>query len=119
MEARLEAGRFTGLRSITRLSISIQDVLYTVCNPIGSVLRIVIFKRNGIQAMVEYPSRVSVYVCMWGCVVSVLIATFRFESVQCAQKAKAALNGADIYAGCCTLKIEYARVRHAQHISKE
>lgn len=27
-----------------------------------------------------------------------------------AQKAKAALNGADIYAGCCTLKIEYARV---------
>ncbi|XP_067093016.1 heterogeneous nuclear ribonucleoprotein L-like [Osmerus mordax] len=61
------------------------DVLYTVCNPIGSVLRIVIFKRNGIQAMVEYPS------------------------IQCAQKAKAALNGADIYAGCCTLKIEYAR----------
>lgn len=35
-----------------------QDVLYTVCNPIGSVLRIVIFKRNGIQAMVEYPYRV-------------------------------------------------------------
>lgn len=34
----------------------------------------------------------------------------RFESVHCAQKAKAALNGADIYAGCCTLKIEYARV---------
>ncbi|XP_029687878.1 heterogeneous nuclear ribonucleoprotein L-like [Takifugu rubripes] len=61
------------------------DVLYTVCNPIGNVLRIVIFKRNGIQAMVE------------------------FESVHCAQKAKAALNGADIYAGCCTLKIEYAR----------
>ncbi|XP_016420277.1 heterogeneous nuclear ribonucleoprotein L-like [Sinocyclocheilus rhinocerous] len=61
------------------------DVLYTVCNPIGNVLRIVIFKRNGIQAMVE------------------------FESIQNAQKAKAALNGADIYAGCCTLKIEYAR----------
>ncbi|CAB1343794.1 unnamed protein product, partial [Coregonus sp. 'balchen'] len=58
-----------------------KDVLYTVCNPIGSVMRIVIFKRNGIQAM----------------------------SVECAQKAKAALNGADIYAGCCTLKIEYAR----------
>ncbi|XP_042735273.1 heterogeneous nuclear ribonucleoprotein L-like isoform X2 [Lagopus leucura] len=61
------------------------DVLYTVCNPVGKVQRIVIFKRNGIQAMVE------------------------FESVFCAQKAKAALNGADIYAGCCTLKIEYAR----------
>ncbi|KAL2087316.1 hypothetical protein ACEWY4_018375 [Coilia grayii] len=61
------------------------DVLYTVCNPIGNVQRIVIFKRNGIQAMVE------------------------FESIQNAQRAKAALNGADIYAGCCTLKIEYAR----------
>uniref|UniRef100_A0A4W6FQS2 RRM domain-containing protein n=1 Tax=Lates calcarifer TaxID=8187 RepID=A0A4W6FQS2_LATCA len=45
------------------------------------VLRIVIFKRNGIQAMFNV-----------------------------LQKAKAALNGADIYAGCCTLKIEYARV---------
>uniref|UniRef100_A0A8C4HT43 RRM domain-containing protein n=1 Tax=Dicentrarchus labrax TaxID=13489 RepID=A0A8C4HT43_DICLA len=62
------------------------DVLYTVCNPIGNVLRIVIFKRNGIQAMVEYP-----YV------------------LEDAQKAKLALNGADIYSGCCTLKIEYAR----------
>ncbi|KAF7213318.1 heterogeneous nuclear ribonucleoprotein L like [Nothobranchius furzeri] len=61
------------------------DVLYTVCNPVGNVLRIVIFKRNGIQAMVEYPS------------------------VEDAQKAKLALNGADIYSGCCTLKIEYAR----------
>ncbi|XP_049428137.1 heterogeneous nuclear ribonucleoprotein L-like isoform X2 [Epinephelus fuscoguttatus] len=61
------------------------DVLYTVCNPVVNVLRIVIFKRNGIQAMVE------------------------FESAEDAQKAKLALNGADIYAGCCTLKIEYAR----------
>ncbi|KAG7512396.1 heteroproteinous nuclear ribonucleoprotein L-like [Solea senegalensis] len=44
----------------------------------------------------------------WVCV-CVLNDFPRFESVQCAQKAKAALNGADIYAGCCTLKIEYAR----------
>uniref|UniRef100_A0A3Q2YT11 Heteroous nuclear ribonucleoprotein L like n=1 Tax=Hippocampus comes TaxID=109280 RepID=A0A3Q2YT11_HIPCM len=64
---------------------TVSDVLYSVCNPLGIVLRIVIFKRNGIQAMVE------------------------FKSNQYAQKAKAALNGADIYAGCCTLKIEYAR----------
>ncbi|KAM4695402.1 heterogeneous nuclear ribonucleoprotein L-like [Discoglossus pictus] len=61
------------------------DVLYSVCNPVGKVERIVIFKRSGIQAMVE------------------------FDTVPSAQKAKAALNGADIYAGCCTLKIEYAR----------
>ncbi|NXL64138.1 HNRLL protein, partial [Chordeiles acutipennis] len=67
------------------------DVLYTVCNPVGKVQRIVIFKRNGIQAM------------------TILNVMFMFESVFCAQKAKAALNGADIYAGCCTLKIEYAR----------
>ncbi|TDH15613.1 hypothetical protein EPR50_G00010660 [Perca flavescens] len=31
------------------------DVLYNVCNPVVNVVRIVIFKRNGIQAMVEYP----------------------------------------------------------------
>ncbi|XP_031157029.1 heterogeneous nuclear ribonucleoprotein L-like isoform X1 [Sander lucioperca] len=61
------------------------DVLYNVCNPIVNVVRIVIFKRNGIQAMVE------------------------FGSMEDAQKAKLALNGADIYSGCCTLKIEYAR----------
>lgn len=45
-----------------------------------------------------------------GCVLFLDPALCRFESVHCAQKAKAALNGADIYAGCCTLKIEYARV---------
>lgn len=33
-----------------------------------------------------------------------------FDSVQSAQRAKASLNGADIYSGCCTLKIEYAKV---------
>ncbi|KAJ6663741.1 hypothetical protein lerEdw1_009820 [Lerista edwardsae] len=32
-----------------------------------------------------------------------------FDSVQSAQRAKASLNGADIYSGCCTLKIEYAK----------
>uniref|UniRef100_A0A8C7D9V9 Heteroous nuclear ribonucleoprotein L n=1 Tax=Oncorhynchus kisutch TaxID=8019 RepID=A0A8C7D9V9_ONCKI len=58
------------------------DVLYTVCNNCGPVQRIVIFRKNGVQAMVEYPF---------------------------AQRAKASLNGADIYSGCCTLKIEYAK----------
>ncbi|KAB0399531.1 hypothetical protein E2I00_018749 [Balaenoptera physalus] len=81
----------------TKLKVILEfDVLYTVCNPVGKVQRIVIFKRNGIQAMVEYPLFISLIELM-------------FESVLCAQKAKAALNGADIYAGCCTLKIEYAR----------
>lgn len=40
---------------------------------------------------------------------------FTFDSVQSAQRAKASLNGADIYSGCCTLKIEYAKVTlHSQ-----
>lgn len=40
----------------------------------------------------------------------VLNLAFTFDSVQSAQRAKASLNGADIYSGCCTLKIEYAKV---------
>ncbi|KAF7650809.1 hypothetical protein LDENG_00120250 [Lucifuga dentata] len=56
------------------------DVLYTICNNCGPVQRIVIFRKNGVQAMVEYP-------LSW----------------------VASLNGADIYSGCCTLKIEYAK----------
>lgn len=40
-----------------------------------------------------------------------------FDSVQSAQRAKASLNGADIYSGCCTLKIEYAKVTPANKIS--
>lgn len=39
-----------------------------------------------------------------------LTFAFTFDSVQSAQRAKASLNGADIYSGCCTLKIEYAKV---------
>jgi len=34
----------------------------------------------------------------------------RFDSIDAANKAKEQLDGADIYAGCCTLKIEYAKV---------
>lgn len=36
-----------------------QDVLYTICNNCGPVQRIVIFRKNGVQAMVEYPFRSS------------------------------------------------------------
>ena len=38
------------------------------------------------------------------------LSSLTFDSVQSAQRAKASLNGADIYSGCCTLKIEYAKV---------
>jgi heterogeneous nuclear ribonucleoprotein L len=65
---------------------SFQDVLHTICQASGQVLRIVIFKKNGVQAMVE------------------------FDSVESAIRAKETLNGADIYSGCCTLKIDFAKV---------
>nr|XP_005987951.1 PREDICTED: heterogeneous nuclear ribonucleoprotein L-like [Latimeria chalumnae] len=61
------------------------DILFTICDPCGPVQKIVIFRNNGQRALVE------------------------FDSVQSAQRAKASLNGADIYSGCCTLKIEYAK----------
>merc|ERR1711881_490221 len=61
------------------------EVLHTICQPCGEVQRIVIFRKRGVQAMVE------------------------FDSIQTAQRAKASLNGADIYSGCCTLKIEWAK----------
>nr|XP_032293320.1 heterogeneous nuclear ribonucleoprotein L-like isoform X8 [Drosophila virilis] len=62
-----------------------RDVLHKICNPHGQVLRIVIFKKNGVQAMVE------------------------FDSLDAATRARENLNGADIYAGCCTLKIDFAK----------
>ncbi|KAF7488369.1 Heterogeneous nuclear ribonucleoprotein L [Sarcoptes scabiei] len=61
------------------------DVIHQICSPNGKVLRIVIFKKNGIQAMVE------------------------FDSVESAKRAKQSLNGCDIYSGCCTLRVEYAK----------
>ncbi|XP_045487259.1 heterogeneous nuclear ribonucleoprotein L isoform X2 [Pieris rapae] len=61
------------------------DVVHTISTPHGQVQRIVVFKKNGVQAMVE------------------------FESVESATRAKDALHGCDIYSGCCTLKIEYAK----------
>jgi hypothetical protein len=46
-----------GVAELLTLSVSFlfQEVLHTICSPNGQVLRIVIFKKNGIQAMVEYP----------------------------------------------------------------
>ena len=43
---------------------SLQDVLYTICNNCGPVQRIVIFRKNGVQAMVEYPFSESEYHCL-------------------------------------------------------
>lgn len=64
------------------------DVIHQICSPNGKVLRIVIFKKNGCQAMVE------------------------FDSVESAKRTRMALHGCDIYSGCCTLKVEFAKVKH-------
>ncbi|XP_052720191.1 heterogeneous nuclear ribonucleoprotein L-like isoform X2 [Crassostrea angulata] len=61
------------------------DVMHKICTAYGQVQRIVIFKKNGVQAMVE------------------------FDTVDTAKRAKQNLNGADIYSGCCTLKIDFAK----------
>ncbi|VDD80408.1 unnamed protein product [Mesocestoides corti] len=61
------------------------DVIHQVTNRHGKVLRIVIFRKTGVQAMVE------------------------FASIAEARETKRHINGADIYSGCCSLKVEYAK----------
>ncbi|KAH9282922.1 Heterogeneous nuclear ribonucleoprotein L [Echinococcus granulosus] len=61
------------------------DVIHQVTNRHGKVLRIVIFRKTGVQAMVE------------------------FATVADARETKRHINGADIYSGCCSLKVEYAK----------
>ncbi|CAG5098879.1 Oidioi.mRNA.OKI2018_I69.XSR.g16055.t1.cds [Oikopleura dioica] len=75
------------------LLLTILDAMYPIttklleriCSYAGPVLRIVIFRKKSVQAMIE------------------------FDSIVGAQRAKAALNGVDIYRGCCTIKVEYAK----------
>nr|XP_049707482.1 heterogeneous nuclear ribonucleoprotein L-like isoform X4 [Helicoverpa armigera] len=75
-----------GKRLCTGTDLDVErDVIHTISAPHGQVQRIVVFKKNGVQAMVE------------------------FESVESATRAKEALHGCDIYSGCCTLKIEFAK----------
>lgn len=61
------------------------DLVNQICSSYGKVNRIVIFRKNGVQAMVE------------------------FDNLESARRAKSGLNGFDIYSGCCTLRIEYAK----------
>jgi len=61
------------------------DILHTICSAHARVLRIVIFQKNGVQAMIE------------------------LESIEAACAVREQLAGADIYSGCCTLKIEFAK----------
>uniref|UniRef100_A0A7I4Z3L6 Heterogeneous nuclear ribonucleoprotein L n=2 Tax=Haemonchus contortus TaxID=6289 RepID=A0A7I4Z3L6_HAECO len=60
-------------------------VINQICEPHAKVLRIAIVRKSMMQAFVE------------------------FESAENAKKVKHAINGADIYSGCCTLKVEFAK----------
>jgi hnRNP-L/PTB/hephaestus splicing factor len=75
---------YTILNPIAHINV---EVLHTISSPYGVVQRIAIFRKNGVQALVEFDSNTS------------------------AARAKTNLEGADIYAGCCTLKTEYARTQ--------
>lgn len=37
-------------------------------------------------------------------------ALVEFDNIASAKSAKQAMNGADIYSGCCTLKVEFSKV---------
>ncbi|VDO75082.1 unnamed protein product [Haemonchus placei] len=65
-------------------------VISRVCEPHAKVLRIAIVRKSLMQALVE------------------------FESAESAKKVKHAINGADIYSGCCTLKVEFAKPDHVK-----
>eukprot|EP00128_Syssomonas_multiformis_P001387 Colp12_sorted_trinity150504_noHs@18233 len=62
------------------------EVVHTICSNYGKVLRIVIFRKTNVQSMVEFDSPVA------------------------AGRAREALDGQDIYAGCCTIKAEISTV---------
>ena len=79
---------FTVLNADYPIDVSI---IYKVCSPVGKVDRIVIFRRGYvIHAMVE------------------------FNSIESAGQAKRNLHGCDIYSGCCTLKVEFAKTDRLQ-----
>jgi RRM-like domain len=40
----------------------------------------------------------------------VSLTVYTFETIDDAERAKDALDGADIYSGCCTLKIQWGKV---------
>jgi hypothetical protein len=61
------------------------DVVHKICAAVGPVDRIVIFQKFYVQAMVEFRDR------------------------EAAVRAVQELHGCDIYSGCCTIKMEYAK----------
>jgi len=71
------------------------NVIHTICSPYGKVLRILIFRKNAVQVMLEY------------------------ENAECAAKAKEELDGAEIYSDCCILKIDFAKINRLNVIRND
>jgi hypothetical protein len=89
------------------------EVIHTICTPHGPVLRISILRKNGIQVCCPdiffFEDRAILRAVSW---FSKTVQAFvEFDNISSATRAKNALQGADIYAGCCTIKAEFARVR--------
>lgn len=61
------------------------EAIHKISSRFGNVVRIVMIRKKGTQAMVE------------------------FENCEDAKKAMEGLQNQDIYSGCCTLKVDYAR----------
>ena len=66
-------------------SLLFQEVLHTICSPNGQVLRIVIFRKNGIQAMVEYPLVQGLY---WNVVLRQSICSCKKGGLKCSSFVK-------------------------------
>ena len=75
-------------KSIQLYNCLFQEVLHTIASPHGRVSRIVIHNRTEekIESLIE------------------------FDSIMSAEACKDAINGADIYAGCCTLDVKFSKV---------
>ena len=74
---------FTIINAIHPVNV---ETVKKICLQHAEVQRIVIFHKNGLQALVE------------------------FVTIEDAQRVQQALNGCDIFAGCCTLKIDFSKV---------
>ncbi|XP_077285200.1 polypyrimidine tract-binding protein 1 heph isoform X4 [Arctopsyche grandis] len=87
--ADIQGGPNTVLRVIVEHMVYpiVLEVLHNIFQRYGKVLKIVTFTKNSsYQALIQYPDTIS------------------------AQTAKSALDGQNIYSGCCTLRIDYSKM---------
>jgi len=73
---------FTIINAMHPVSV---ETIKKICSPHAEVQKIVIFHKNGLQVLVE------------------------FLTIEDGQRVQQALNGCDIFSGCCTLKIDFSK----------